>query len=324
MKLNLAIFAYNEAPTIRRALDSLLAAAPVGAELRVFVLINGCTDDTLEVVRDYAKTHPEVVPVEIALGDKCNAWNLYVHELADERADVHFFTDGDCWCSPRALEIMAECLSANPQATAVAGVPQSGRSRATYHRYQRDWGWVYGGLYGVRGDHLMKMRDLGVRLPLGLKGNDHFITKLMHAPLPNTTQRVPEQVVFDERAGYCFDTLRPWRPADLRLYWNRLVTYDLRQRQIPLLNDLPLDELPETVDDVNRQILNRLETDPRRRRPVVRAVRRRLQRMYPTPEADCYAGRLAKLPEVTIHDGVGSASPIAEKASSLPATCRVS
>ena len=208
--------------------------------------------------------------------------------------------DGDCWCAPGALEAMAADLERHPRAVAVAGAAQTGRSRELYHRYQRDWGWVYGGLYGVRGSHVMRLRQLGIRMPVGLKGNDHFVTKLLHAPLPRTDAFEREQVVFDERAGYLFDTLSPLRPADMRIYWNRLVTYNLRQRQIPLLDGVPLDRLPENMDEVNQEILKDLGQHRRRWHPVDQAVHRKLRRMYPTPDSAFYREGLARAPKVDV------------------------
>ena len=73
MLFDAAVFAYNEENRICRGLDGLLANVPAGSVLRVFVLVNGCRDRTAAVVRGYSREHPEVVPVEIAFGDKCNA-----------------------------------------------------------------------------------------------------------------------------------------------------------------------------------------------------------------------------------------------------------
>jgi len=290
--INTAIFAYNEQRTIRRALRSVGEAAPAGAEVRVFVMINGCTDRTADVVREYAADHPEVTPVEIGFGDKCNAWNYYVHELADEDAEAHFFMDGDCWCSPKAIAKMLTLLWDNPQATVVAGTPQSGRNRHKYIQLQREHGWVFGGLYGVRTERLQEIRRRELRLPIGLKGNDHFVTRMVLAPLPNLRDRDPKQAVLNEQAGYVCDPLRPYHPGELRAYWNRQITYELRQRQIPLLQPLALDELPETVDEVNQRILADLRKSGTAWHPVRRAVRRKLERMYPTPDAAFYRDKL--------------------------------
>lgn len=286
--VNVAIFAYNEERTIGRALDSVFCAAPTGEDVCVFVLANGCTDATVDFVRGYAARQPEVNPVEIPLGDKCNAWNLYVHELADDKAEAHFFMDGDCWCSPKSLERMLDVLRENPQATSVAGTPQSGRNRRLYIDHQKKRGWIFGNLYGIRKQRIREIRQRELKLPVGLKGNDHFITRMVLAPLPNLRDRVAELSVYDENAGYLFDKLQPYRRRDLNIYFNRMVTYELRQRQIPYLQPLALDELPDTVDEINQKILADLRSQGALWHPVQRAVRKRLERMYPAADTAFY------------------------------------
>jgi glycosyltransferase involved in cell wall biosynthesis len=280
-----AVFARNEERNITAALRALLDACPRPRDLKVFVLINGCTDRTPQVVNGFAAEHREVVPVELPIGDKCNAWNTYVYQLADD-SPVHFFTDGDVTCSAGALAEMQEKLLANESAAAMAGWPLSGRHRQDYQRYIREWHWLYGNLYAARGTQLAKVRAAGVRLPLGLCANDHFITKIMAARSLDPTELNWEQNTYHPTAGYCFEPLRPWRWGDWKIYWRRRVTYTLRQLQIPELDNLTLTELPATMDAVNHRLLVRLEAArPGLTDILTRAVRRRLRRMYPTPDA---------------------------------------
>src|SRR5215813_10375343 len=70
-----AVFAHNEENHIIRCLESLSLAAD-GSPLSAYVLANGCTDRTEEIVRGYAQTHPGVSLISIAVGDKANAWNV--------------------------------------------------------------------------------------------------------------------------------------------------------------------------------------------------------------------------------------------------------
>jgi glycosyltransferase involved in cell wall biosynthesis len=289
-----AVFARNEERNIAEALRALLDACPYPRDLKVFVLINGCTDRTPEVVKSFALEYREVVPVELPIGDKCNAWNTYVYQLADD-SPVHFFTDGDVTCSPGSLEQMQKKLLENDAAVAMAGWPMSGRNKKHYQRYIRDWHWLYGNLYAVKSTQLAKIRAAEARLPLGLCGNDHFITKFMAARSLNPTELDWGQNIYHPTAGYCFKTLRPWRWNDWKTYWNRLVTYTLRQLQIPELDDVPLNELPATMDAVNLGILARLEsTRLDLMHLLTRGVRRRLRRMYPTPDAAYFGLMLPK------------------------------
>jgi glycosyltransferase involved in cell wall biosynthesis len=276
-----ALFAYNEERRVGHAIASLLRAH---VPLKIFVLINGCTDRTLEVVRSF--DDPAVTPVLLDIADKCNAWNYYVYHLADD-APCHFFMDGDVRCRPGTLERMADELLAHPEATVIAGAPQSGRNRAYYQDIQRRWNWVYGNLYGVAAHRIRRIIDLGIRLPLGLKGNDHVITQLLTGDLPAREPRLGSRMLVKPDLGYEFDPLQPFRPVDLKIYWKRRVTYCLRQFQIGELEKNLL-ELPATMDTINRTILERLNARSLFLHPIERAVRARLRRMYPTANARYY------------------------------------
>ena len=170
-----AIFAYNEEKYITRAIESLRSESEIG---RITVLVNGCTDQTLDLVSDLASGDEHIRIIQIDPGDKCNVWNHYVHDLADLNSEMHVFMDGDCHCAPGSIYHMAKCLSAQSSATAVAAVPQSGRHRRRYIQLQHQLGWLFGNLYGVAGHQIRRLREYSLRLPIGLKGNDHFITRL--------------------------------------------------------------------------------------------------------------------------------------------------
>src|SRR5262245_4398720 len=50
------VLAHNEARNIVACLDSIYAADP-GHAFSIFVMANGCTDDTERIVNEYAETH---------------------------------------------------------------------------------------------------------------------------------------------------------------------------------------------------------------------------------------------------------------------------
>lgn len=255
---SIAVFAHNEERSIANALRSIIAAADGLSEFRITVLANGCTDDTRGAVRRFAAREPRVQLVEIALGDKCNAWNTYVYDLLDD-SPAQFFMDGDVRCSSHAIATMRAKLLASDHATAIAGVPCSGRSRLFYQTYIEKWGWLYGNLYGVKRTQLQNLVAAGLRLPLGLRGNDHFITRFMHSDLAPPWAEDRRRVIFDPNAGYLFDRLMPFRPRDIRLYYRRRVIYRWRELQLALIAEIPLTNLPPDMTEVNRRIREDLE-----------------------------------------------------------------
>src|SRR5258708_33338079 len=56
---SIIVATYNEASHIRRCLESIFAAEPFGT-FEVLVVDGGSSDGTPEIVREVARTHPEV------------------------------------------------------------------------------------------------------------------------------------------------------------------------------------------------------------------------------------------------------------------------
>jgi hypothetical protein len=277
----IAVFAHNEEAAIEGKLSKILRSLPPPRDLKIHVLANGCTDKTLEKVRAFSRRHPEIIPIELRMPDKCNAWNHYVYQCADD-SPCHFFTDGDVDCSDGALPLMHHELSSNEQATAFAGLPLSGRNKETYQKYQMTYGELYGGLYAVKGGYLGKLRQLGIKLPLGLAGNDFLISRLMVTDLGDCRTRHRTRILFHPSAGYQFQPLRPYRLKDVALYLKRLVRYRLRARQLDILFHVQINELPRTMDGINKQVLADLEARGSWLSWPDWMLRRRLRKMYPT------------------------------------------
>src|SRR5688500_344812 len=119
--VSVAVFAYNEEQEIATALAHLDACGDE-AQIRVHVLINGCTDGTEAAVRAFRPRSIAVVPVVIAAGDKANAWNHYTHDLAPRDAAMHVFTDGDMQVSQGSIAAFLRRFAEEPYANGCAGL----------------------------------------------------------------------------------------------------------------------------------------------------------------------------------------------------------
>ena len=232
-----AVFAYNEAEHIVRCLESIRAAAD-GHAIAAYVLINGCTDNTAEVVAEFAEHNTWVVPVNIDRGDKSNAWNVFVHDCAPADSDVYFFVDGDVRIAPHALPALAAGF-AGPEINAAAGVPGSGRNRAAMIDAMKTEGGLSGNLYALSGSFVGRIRDQGVRLPVGFIGEDSLIGALSAWDLDPVGQPWDRtRTATCEDARFMFDTLSPFNPADWRLYWRRRINYGVRDFQNKSLRNI--------------------------------------------------------------------------------------
>ncbi len=252
--VSVCVFAYNEEREIASALDAIGACAGEAA-LTVHVLINGCTDGTEAVVRAYAPRGFTLVPVVIQRGDKANAWNTYVHDIAPEAA-FHVFTDGDMRMLPGSIAGFAEAFAAHPEALGCAGLPTSGRSRDSFREQLRGRRELAGNLYALRDSMLRRFRTQQLRLPFGIFGEDGLVTALVKYDLDPTTPLVEERVTATERGGFAYRPLSPWSLADLRIYRNRKRRYAVRRQQAnmlyPLLRERGIGAMPEHVVDLYR------------------------------------------------------------------------
>lgn len=231
-----AVFAHNEARHILACLDSLERAA-AGQPLSVHVLANGCRDATAEVARKHARRGGDIRVVEIALGDKANAWNTYIHDLAP-RAPIHFFIDGDVRADPHALPRMAETLLASPRHNAISAMPGNGRDRAGIRRRMLRFGRVAGNLYALSGAFVEQLKAAERRMPVGFIGEDWLVACMAKQDYTRLAMQTPNQgLVFNPEATFSIRSLSPWRPRDWRTYVRRLVRYRLREHQYRMLLD---------------------------------------------------------------------------------------
>ena len=227
-----AVFAHNEARNIIACLDSLRAARH---PLECHVLANACSDHTEALVREYSASHPNVHLVSIALGDKANAWNVFVHEVAPRGAPHYFFIDGDVRATPDALDVMAQALAQHPQANGVSALPKSGRGVAAFQRDMLQDNGVAGNLYGLRGAFVERIRTQAVHMPIGTIGEDALMGAMLKWDLRGDTRWDNSKVVVARDAGFEFESVSPWLPREWKKYYRRRVRYSVRGYQNKML-----------------------------------------------------------------------------------------
>lgn len=280
-----AIFAYNEQSSIVASIESVLKSAEnavAGERIQVVVLVNGCTDHTAARVAEFGRRDDRVRLQVIEVGDKANAWNTYVHELAqlDNDNRLHVFMDGDVTCTPDAISAMVKAARQAPAANAVATLPAPGIGRnrqLNVQLYDQD-GAIFGNLYGLTSDFLRRVRERQIRIPRGAVGEDAIVTEMIAHDLSRKNSYDNRLAVCAaEPAGFVYPRLSPWRLRDIRLYINRRVRYAIRDHRLPLLRRIEFEDMPESMEPLDRQILTALN---KRRwlHPLQWLARRRLRR----------------------------------------------
>lgn len=90
MKVDIGVFAHNEAAGIAAMVARLRAQDLTGLDARILVLANGCSDDTAAQAR---AAGAEVA--DLPEGGKSRTWNRFVHDLSRPEADILIFADAD-------------------------------------------------------------------------------------------------------------------------------------------------------------------------------------------------------------------------------------
>jgi len=247
-----AVFAHNEARNIVACLDSLQTAAT--HPLSCHVLANACTDRTETLVREYSAAHSNVHLVSIALGDKANAWNVFVHEVAPRADTPCFFIDGDVRAIPGSLDVMAEALAQHPEANGVSALPRSGRGVAAFQRDMLKDNGVAGNLYGLRGSFVERIRTQVIKMPVGTIGEDALMGAMLKWDLRGDTRWDNSKVVVSQDAGFEFDSVSPWLTREWRKYFRRRVRYSVRGFQNKMLGcaiqPTGFESLPQHIRDL--------------------------------------------------------------------------
>jgi glycosyltransferase involved in cell wall biosynthesis len=251
------ILAHNEESHITACLDSLFHGEP-GRPLEIYVMANGCTDSTEEIVREYARQRAEVRLVQIGLGDKCNAWNVFIHEVVPAEAPgrpVYFFMDGDARIVPHSLSGLAHGLDAHPHAHAASAPPASGRSITKDRHILIKEHHLVANLYALRGSFVEQLQANGVRLPLGLEGDDGLLGALVKWDLdPANDDFDDDRIIPCPDTGFIFDSMSILKLSEWRSYWRRAVRYGRRRYEFQLLGKrlrkMGLRGLPVHISDL--------------------------------------------------------------------------
>jgi hypothetical protein len=180
--------------------------------------------------------------VSIVLGDKCNAWNVFVHETVPVHCPgraIYFFMDGDARAVAGSFSAMHRALDTNAYAHAASAVPASGRNvKRDREEMVRDRGLV-ANLYALRGEFVERLRAASVRIPLKLEGDDGLIGALVKWDLMPDRQGFDHaRIVACPDAAFEFESMSPARPADWKMYWKRAVRYGRRGYEFQLLGHL--------------------------------------------------------------------------------------
>jgi glycosyltransferase involved in cell wall biosynthesis len=281
--LRVAVFAYNEQRNIDQSLRRLLVECESFEDARIHVLVNGSTDRTYQIAKDYeTRCLGRVVAHDFTKGDKARTWNRYVHDVATDltQTATHVFMDADVWPARDSLRRMTETLAKESRLAAIGGLPMNGRNRARYCELAKRKRFIYGNLYATRGSWLAWARSIQLRMPVGMVFEDAAVTNAFTTTPEDLRKSDLQRIGHLDGCGYGFTPIRPWHPADVTLYLKRMVRYRLAEKQLARLGWRWPDELPDSMDGINRDVLNELKAKTGPSHPLDRLLIKRLQKQY--------------------------------------------
>lgn len=299
----IAVFGQNEARRIGACIASLARAAG-DRKVLVTVILNGCTDGSVEAALHAARAAGLPIDVwRIAHADKANAVNRFFFDL---RVPARHYCCVDAYAVVGAgsLDGFEQCFKTRPGANLAASVPTNGRSQKRAARQILETGGVATGqFYGLAAYFLDRLVDRGLRLPIGLYRGDGLLGSMAAHDLdalgtPWNNARVPGA----GGASFEIDSLSLFSPGDVRRQFRRKI----RQMR-GLLENAAIkrviysggyEALPEYADEMigkfvrEQGVLHVGLAD----RPFMALALRHHRRFRRIPAASLVAGKVASAP----------------------------
>lgn len=217
---DVAIFATNEASAISECISSVDNAC-AGRAAHISVLLNGTTDNSIEILRRYQPQHAGITVYLFPIADKANAINHFLYSLRED-ADVYFGIDGHVQIGSDSLEAMRSALNREPRAYVASSIQISGRSAKSYAKQVLSGGTITGQLFALRKDFVDRLVNSGFRLPLQIYRGDPLLGSMAAHNLDAKGERWNNShIIGVPSATFSIRPLSPFRPQDIRRQFHR-------------------------------------------------------------------------------------------------------
>jgi biofilm PGA synthesis N-glycosyltransferase PgaC len=140
--VTILVAAYNEAPSIKETLLSLINQDYLGL-INITVINDGSSDATLDEVKKLQVNHPTLKLIDLGSnGGKAAALNV---GLKDSSTDLIITVDGDCWIKSDGVGHLVNRYLSDPAGTkAVAGAILIRNSRENWIAKAQEWDYFLG------------------------------------------------------------------------------------------------------------------------------------------------------------------------------------
>jgi glycosyltransferase involved in cell wall biosynthesis len=234
-RISVCVFACNEAASIADSLAALMESG-LGPEDQVHVVVNGSSDATDDIARNFAARDGRVSVHVLGFGDKANAWNHYVHRIADDGAH-HVFMDGDVRPGSGAIGALCAALDDHADALAASALPRGGRRSPAWARQILENHGMPGNLYMLRDTTVARMRARRFFLPVGLVGDDTFLRWMLLRDLDPSSEIRKDRIRPAALACFEYDSFPVASFSGLRALYKRHRRYSRRDMEMELLTE---------------------------------------------------------------------------------------
>ncbi len=229
---SLVVIASRESlPTLLLTLKAASIAARQLASIEVLVngnaqLASGLVDHLAAAARPSQTSQmdapwPACRVWSIAVGDKANAWNQYLHRIWVAQSVV-FFIDGYVRLNSDAISNLGRAMLGSPLALGGAGVPTHGRSAEQLRKKMVVENGLHGNFWCVRGSFLTRLRHHQFRLPVGLYRGDSLLGAVLSYDLdPGPNLWEDHRIAVAYNASWQTDPKHWWHFSDIQAFAKR-------------------------------------------------------------------------------------------------------
>ncbi len=222
--VNLVIFCSRESVAVLSiTLLAALRAAPDNSVIDI--LVNGnkeLASQMFVLSKGMANRKSSVRVWYIPFADKGNAWNQHVHEIWQGCLDA-IYIDGYVRVAENSIRSLSRSLAASAQYLGASGVPSVGWSAKTLRKQMDMKGGFHGNLCAITSEALERIKDRGIRIPIGMYRVDGLMGAFLSFGLnPNSHAWNPLKfiAVVPDATWQC-DRKKWYRLQDILAWGNR-------------------------------------------------------------------------------------------------------
>ncbi|MDO6542036.1 glycosyltransferase family A protein [Photobacterium sanguinicancri] len=257
-KIQICVFAYNLEHHIEKSINSIIKNQG-NYSASIYIMANGCKDKTAEVAYKIAKKNKKVHVVELSIGDKSNAWNIFTYDYYDH-SSIPIFVDGDLEFENDAIKNIIDFHLSHPAYNSISSFPfEHGRSSIAWRKELLEKHQFTGNLYLLSQPFISKIISQDVKLPVGLIGDDSMLGYLSATNLEQNSDRPKQRIGVCQSAIFTYEPLAIFSIKDIKLYLRRRVRYSTRYMQqssiVPNLKVHGLSAMPEDASTISKELL---------------------------------------------------------------------